>query len=484
MPVSSTHKDYDNNRGRWCLLRDCVEGSEAIKQARSASSFGLYSERGTKYLPPPNADDDSQVNQLRYRAYRERALFVNFTAHTKDGLAGMIARKESEKELPPEAEYLLEDATGSGASIDQLEQRAISEVLEVARLGLLVDYPQSEGGTLSQTSGLKACIKCYPTETIINWKEETRNGETKLSLVVLKERVEKQVDDFESEMVNQYRVLRLIDGVYWQLVYNEDEVLQTWATPRKFDGSTWREIPFVIIGSVDNGVSVDKSVLYDIAELNIGHYRNSADFEESCFLVGQPTPIFAGLNKAWVEDVLKTGVSLGSRTGVLLPEGGSGSLLQASENQMPSKGMELKEQQMIKIGAKIITDSGGVETAEAAKIRFAGQSSKLALIVNNVESAIVGCIGWVLDFMGGQGEIKYKINRQFYEATVDPQLLIAQMQLNDRGVIGKSDMRDYLRKTAVIDAMRTDEEIDEEVEQDDPLDGIAPPPQQEFEPGQ
>jgi hypothetical protein len=133
--------------------------------------------------------------------------------------------------------------------------------------------------------------------------------------------------------------------------------------------------------------------------------------------------------------------------------------------------MELKEAQMVRIGAKIITDAGGVETAEAAKIRFAGQNSKLGMVVTNTERAILNCLSWAAEFMGGSGESEVEINRDFYEATMNPQLLVASMQLLDRGVIGKSDVRDGLRKKGMINPERTDEEIDEEVGDIDPMAG-------------
>ena len=131
----------------------------------------------------------------------------------------------------------------------------------------------------------------------------------------------------------------------------------------------WDEIPFAFIGSVNNDETVDKAPLYDIAEINVSHYRNSADYEESSFLVGQPTPAFSGLTQSWVDQNMSGGVAFGSRSAILLPENGNAMLLQAGENQMPLKGMEIKEDQMVKIGTRIIQDQSGIETAEAAKHR-------------------------------------------------------------------------------------------------------------------
>ena len=75
----------------------------------------------------------------------------------------------------------------------------------------------------------------------------------------------------------------------------------------------------------------------------------------------------------------------------------------------------------------------------------------------------------MMGFQGSDGENIFNINKQFYEATVNPQLLVAQMQLLDRGVIAKSDVRSALRKGGLINHDRTDEDIDDESELTSPI---------------
>jgi hypothetical protein len=485
MSVSDKHKDYVKNYSRWGIVRDCVEGSSAIKKARSSydetnvegsnTGVGLYNVEGSKYLPPPNPSDNSLDNIDRYRSYKARASFVNFTGQTKEGFMGMVNRQEPIIKLDANIEYLEENADGNGLGLKDVIKRTISEVMETGFYGILVDYPKAPEGQKTQenTKELKAYNKLYCAESIINWRYTNINGKNVLSLVVLEESIDVvDADGFGSTEEKQYRVLCLIDNIYYQKMYNNDGVLlDEIKMPLKFDGTKWNYIPFQFVGTIDNNSTPDKSVLYDIAELNIAHYRNSADFEESCFIVGQPTPVITGLTRAWVKDILEDGVQIGSRTAMLLPVGASASLLQASSNSMPTEGMNNKEAQMVKIGAKIISDtSGGVETAETAKIRFAGQNSKLGSVVSNVESAIEKCLYWCSIFMGGNPENnEIEINKQFYDATVNPQLIIAKIQLMDRGVIGISDVRTSLRKSGLIDADKTDEEIDAEIIGIDPL---------------
>ena len=44
---------------------------------------------------------------------------------------------------------------------------------------------------------------------------------------------------------------------------------------------------------------------------------------------------------------------------------------------------------------------------------------------------------------------------------------MANIQLMDRGVIGKSDLRELMRKSNLIEPDRTDDMLDEEVSSDD-----------------
>lgn len=65
--------------------------------------------------------------------------------------------------------------------------------------------------------------------------------------------------------------------------------------------------------------------------------------------------------------------------------------------------------------------------------------------------------------MGG-GESTIEINKDLYDVSIDPQMIVAQMQLVDRGLIAANDVRDYLRSTNIIKEDRTNDEIEAEAE--------------------
>jgi len=451
MPVSSTHPEYDAHIMRWALVRDVV--NSRVKQ----------------YIKDVDINDP-----FRNKRYKDDAQFTNFTGRTKHGLLGAIFRKNVSSVLPLPIAYLEEDATGTGMSLTKLAQEVSGEILQSARYGLLVDYPASQNGlTAAEVAdmNLAARISRYTAESIINWYIEIVNGIPTLTLVVLKECTSVLGEDgFEWREQTQYRVLRMIEGTYVQLLYNEREELINMYEPLQSNGQKWDKIPFVFVGAEDNDASIDAAPLYDLAMLNIGHLRNSADYEESTHITGQPTLIInTSMSTEEFNAANPNGVVIGARRGHNLGESGSAQFLQASPNQLADTAMSRKEQQAIMLGARLITPTSANETVDAARMRHSGETSVLEVIAHNVEHALIKCCEYALAFMGDSSqaeEIDITVNTEFFDSPLDPNLVMAQLQLYNNGIIAKSDIRDELRRHGALDESRTDEDIDAEVDTD------------------
>ena len=170
------------------------------------------------------------------------------------------------------------------------------------------------------------------------------------------------------------------------------------------------------------------------------------------------------------KSVYPQGIRFGSRAGYYLGVNGGADLIQANPNQLADTAMKRKEEQAVAIGARLIAPPGGRETAEAAKIRFSSQNSALYIITKNVELGILNCLYWVMDFMSSDNStVMFKLNDQFYDESVDPNVIAQQLMLLDRGIIAPNDVRYYVRKTGAIADSRTDEDIEQEVEVLSPL---------------
>lgn len=447
MPVDSLNKQYAKAAKQWKFVRDAAEGQDAIAKK--------------DYLPGFVPEDEE-----RYKKYIERAYYLNVTGRTCEGLLGAIFRKPPVQKLPASLEYLSDDADGAGQGLDQLAKRMCDDLLKVGRYGLLADYPEAPEGVdreQQQRLNLRASILSYPAESIINWKTDKVGGSTVLTLVVLKEVKETPKDEFSSDCEAQYRVLRLVDGVYTQSVYNDRKQLVSNTTPLDSEGNAFSFIPFVFVGAVDNKPEVDRAPLHPLAVVNVAHFRNSADYEENLFMHGQLT---LGITSSMSGDEFNAanpnGIKVGARAGYFLGEGGSFVTATVPANTGLREAMKDKEEQMVAIGAKLIIQTAANQTAEAARINASSETSVLMTLVSNGSDAICTAISYAQKFMGGDDECEYEINTDFFDSTLNPQEIMALIQLSDRGDIGQAEVRNLLRKSGIIAPDKTDEQLDDE----------------------
>lgn len=465
MGVSSTHFEYSKNAARWQVVRDVVDST------------------ASKHIKPIE-----ESNENRTARYRDDAILTNFTARTKAGLVGAAFRKPAELVIPNALDYIIDDATPEQWTLEQLSKACVGDVLEVGRGGLLVDYPAREGTTSAAEAdalNIHARICKYSASSIINWVPERVNGRLMLIMVTLKESNNVLAEDGFTWITQvMYRVLLLTEEGYVQHIYNEAEELVDMNQPLRGDGSVWREIPFVFIGAENNDTEIDNAPLYDLAVLNIGHYRNSADIEEMARLIGQPTLVIASeLSQEQFEQDLKgQAIKMGARQALFLGIGGSATYVQPTESQIGDLLMRRKEEQAVMLGARLITPSGGVETAEAARIRHGSENSVLITIVDNVSEGITSALEFASVFENvPDSDIEYHINKEFFADKLDPAAISAAIQLFDRGIMSEESLFNVSKKAGLQSDDKDFEDEQEELLGESPLTAIqqAPPEQPE-----
>lgn len=456
--VTATHPEYDASLPEWTLAEDAASGEPAVKAKREA------------YLPKPNPTDTSKENSARYEQYLARAVYYNATGRTLQTMIGAAFADDPVVEITGAIDYALDDIDGADVSIYQQSQMALSHVLKAGRVGLLVDYPPTiaPASRADMASGaIRARVAMYPAASITNWRMTRVGGKSVLSMVVLKESHE-TVDGFANVPEDQYRVLRLSDAGYTQEVWRKNESGE-WALAIEpvvvldSSGAVWREIPFVFCGAVNNDPNPDPSPLYDIASLNVAHYRNSADYEESVYMVGQVQPWMSGLSVEWRDWLEKSGIYFGSRAPIMLPEGGAFGLAQAAANGLAHEAMTQKEEQMVALGARLLQPGGAVKTATEAQADNEAEMSVLALAAGNVSDAYTRALEWMAKFMGGGGG-EYRINQDYAGGAVDAQMLSALLRTVQAGKMPDADLWAAMRQSKLIASDRTDEVLREELD--------------------
>lgn len=432
MSVEYIRPEVERLRLIYKQIRDVIRGPAAIKAG------------GREYLPIPDPGDKSReyVN-ARYKNYLERAIFFEATSRTHEGYVGQMFYRETQIELPELLMILNEDVDGSGTSLYQQSKDVAGEVLALGRSGLYIDYSNvGETRTVAdQMNGqVRATISSVMPENIINWRYLTWKDKRVLALVVILETYDKDDDGFQRVEEHQYRELRLINAngklALRVTVWRKNDAGQLSSMeatyPTKGDGSYWDEIPFEFIGSVNNDPEPDKPPMEGMAHLNLGHYRNSADYQESVFMLSQPTPWASGITESWLAEAWDGELRLGAREFIPLPAGGQMGLLQMEANNEAKTSMEMLEKQMMALGAKIAENKSVATTATEENRNSVIENSTLSSVAKNVSLAYTRAIRKAAIYSNiSDAEVVFEINTDFEITRMsaqDRQQLLAEWQ--------------------------------------------------------
>lgn len=455
--VSFERTDYREALPQWGLARDFIDGQAAVKA------------KGVLYLPDPNMlGDDS--NGAIYARYLQRACLFPVVGQTCKSMIGAAFGKWPELSAPANLEYVDTDIDGSGISIYQQSQSVTADVLRAGRAALFVDFPESSGALSvadMQTGAIRPNVIAYPPEAVINWRTEKVGAINRLALVVIRETAI-QAGDFSLTEVDQWRELRLMDGVYvvrlWQRDTNRPDelILVGESMPTMANGLPWSEIPFCFIGSENNDPNIDNAPLMDIASLNAKHYQLAADWYNALFYAGQPQPTITGLSESWRDWLAENNVAMGSRAMLPLPVGGDFKYAIAPADQAIPAELTALENRMIALGARLMQPGGVAKTAEQARAEVAANHSVLSLVCENVSEAYEQALKYAQMYMGGAGEVEYSIEMDKEQLSVDAQLLTALLSANQLGKLPDSELYRLMRKLQLVSADKTDEELREE----------------------
>lgn len=460
--VKTQHRDWLYHYEKWKRVRNAIAGDLRC------------------YLRNVGVNEpDKKYGEERQREYEEGAICYNFTKRTLSGMVGSVMRKDPEQIIPDQLEYLLRNCDGSGVGLWQHAQDTLMEIDSVGRGGLLVDAPETAAATAAEQNAglLNPVIAFYTAENIINWRMKRFGSVNRVVMVVLREVWEyfEPDNEFVVKYGEQYRVLDLDENdKYRQRLYRFDAgggaAGDVHVIYPQLGAQLEGKIPFTFIGASNNDASIDDAPLLPLAELNIGHFRNSADNEESSFVVGQPTLfIYPGehMSLQTFQEANPNGIKFGSRTGHNLGAGGSAQLIQATENNLAKQNMLDKETQAIQIGAQLITPTQQI-TAESARLQRGADTSVMATIARNVSMAYTEALKWVAAMMGvAEGtEIEFKLNMEFFLSQMTSQDRAAWMSDINAGLLPATAYYAALRAAGVTDW--TDEDIKDAIA-DQPL---------------
>ena len=414
MPVNTEYDGYKLAVQKTTLVRDFGHGEFAIKP------------RGEVYLPRLGGQ-----SQADYDNYLLRGFVIPAVEPTALAICGAIMRMPPAFEPLGAVNYLSEDIDGKETSLTMFVESMIKELLYGGSAGYLVEYTD------------KAVIKQYPKESIINYSKD---------YVVLAQEYQEadEKDKFIQHTKIEYIELTYDEsGNYIQNIWRQDSaknfgVVESFTPTNR--GVALTEIPFVFSGELDND-----PVLLHLATTNLDQYRMSTDQRWGLHWTALPTGFLFGDLRDDQGNKKQITVGAGSFNHIddsdarveLLEFTGAGlsALKSAIDDNVKT---------MASIGAKMLFNgSSGVKSAETSRIEASSETATLSTIANTVDNTMAELLEILSEWMGAPIP-DFKVNRDFIDIKLDPQALLAYLQVYQSGGMSLNSFLSLLVKGELL----------------------------------
>lgn len=380
--------------------------------------------------------------------------------------------------------------------------------------------------------GVRPTWTLYRAEDIVNWGFLRLGGRTMLGLLILHEwrRLSSGEDEFDRPRVEQWRVLDLAppspddlafmprgsladDGgsglAYRVRIFrlkkkandsdpDEFELIST-AFPRR-DGQLMTSIQFDPAGAEENTFRLSKPPLFDAVDVNVAWFRNSASYEHALLWVGNPQAVIYGYDPEIEGDAegmepeasaaeAQAAVAL-RRVGVTekrewrfgspeillikshLAKGEMFSLKSDDVSALKDAKDDKKAELVMLVGRMLAAESQANIAERTEQLQRSADQGVIANIQQNSAKAMTRALGRALDWMKLAGERSFSSAVDYFQRMLTPEEASAISDLALKGHLAQSDVRDLLRRGGWIRPGRTDEQIDQEIEQQGPRLGM------------
>lgn len=432
--------------------RDCAEGSHRVKSKRS-----VYLIQPGNLIPVTDSDKE------RYTLYLNGAEFHEFPGETLSALLGKLAFTGTEVDLPTELEYLINNSDGDGMSLAGLMEYTASNILQAKYHILLAELPGTaniDTNNLSRAQAsqlnLKACIRQYTRENLIDWQFDTYDGIKQLTLLIFRENEKVRGADLGLTDKTTYLVCGLDDTGYYQQRWvesgNQNTVMiaETDKLYPEISSAKLRWIPVEIVSDEElpsGALPRSGGYLSSICNAALHRYQTSADYKEA-LRNGVPT-LFT---KGWTDgDAALFEAINGGRKNVVTGSGVVNNL--PNQVDVMVEGISLNDAPFINyfdanakmaraLGAKFSDTEVIAATATEANINAGNNNAMLDKLCDRLESAFSRVILYCGMFNGlwGADQIEENLDlvvitmaRDFSSVKMTPQEALAVRDLrNDR----------------------------------------------------
>jgi len=403
----TTHPDYAIIQPALKSVRDCVLGGFFVKRE-------MYT-----YLPHPSqADQTSEAAKVRYSEYLAGAEFDEITQQTLKSFLGRMKLTDAEFDFPERLNYLIQNADGDGVSLPGLIEQTASNVMQVGWHLLVAEYmnaPQAgEAVTQAQAQarGIRAAIKTYNRESVLDWDFRRINGVMQLSyLKMMEKRTELNAGTGARQDVTEYFVMALDENgeYYWQK-FDGEVVTQLGAERNyvKVNGRALTWLPVEIVADIEppaGALPKSLGLLSPIATACLERYRVSADYKETIKNIC-PTSFATGWTEyAWEQFQIFNGrdyIAFGARAMNNLPKDVEiGTLNPSITLEGFERYFESNKQKIIGLGGVWPSGEGqSTKTATQSENEASEVTSRLVTLADNLESSFRRVVAYCGMFEG------------------------------------------------------------------------------------
>mgnify|MGYP003673208358 FL=1 len=429
MPINTTYEGYDLAVKKSTRVRDFAGGEDDVKG------------KGEIYLPKLGGQTQSDYDDFLMRGY-----LIPAVSPTAIAIAGAIMRKPAVFEPDSNLDYMIEDVDGNNTDLTQFIGNMIKELLYAGAAGYLVEYTD------------KAVVKKYTKESIINVSDD---------YIVLSQEYKEQdpKDKYIQLTKTEYLELTYDEaGYYIQNLWREGDGKKGFAIVDTFmptnRGEPLDRIPFVFTNALS-----DDPLLLHLANVNHKQYLQSTDQSHGLHWTALATLFLFGdlRDESGNKKQIKVGVGsanhiedVEARVEMLTFDGQGMSELRLSITE--------RTQTMASIGAKMLFDgSGGVKSAETSRIEASSETATLSMIANTVDNTMQSLLEIIAEWQGSSIP-EYAVNKDFIDVNLDPQTLLAYLQVYQSGGMSLNSFLNLLVKGELLPKGITAEDEADRVE--------------------
>jgi hypothetical protein len=439
MRLTALNPEYDKMNPTWTRLYHAYEGEQVVKSNQDI------------YLPKTvtmKSDKDY------YLMYLERAVFPDFFYKAVESFQGALHREKAKITLPDIISFMKNDATFYGESLQKVLEEITHYLLRYGRACVGVDVRKDEKG------GARPYIVIYPPNKVKNWGiSDTVNVDVtnakipSFQFVIIDESGSKVNESGEWVSLTQHRVLEMINGVYHNGVFQDNNYDLSGMVALSTQSGTLNRIPFVFCNVKDLKPDVQRPPLVGLANLCFAIYRGDADYRQDLHRQSQDTLFTFGIPRP------ESGMEIGAGAIIEAPADGRAEYVGVT-------GVGLEEQRIAldNLKTQALHDAGqfmntpAKQSAEGISLFLSASMSALHQVANSSAECLKVILSICCEWLGKKDvEIEIVPNTDFSENEIVPDQVLKLWTTVQSGGLSRDSYFTYLNRKGIIETSPDDE---------------------------